>query len=317
MIELVGAGGYADRPIGECSGGEQQRLLIAQALVRRPRLLLLDEPLDSLDLPNQAAVAALISRICAAEGVTVVIVAHDVNPILAYLDRVVYIAAGGAASGTAGRGDHRARRSPGCTGTPVEVLRTSAGPARRRRPAGGTRRARRPPRRGRRAVSTGFSWNLLADFRQMWAFPFMVNAFRAGTIVAVVAGLIGWFMVLRRQTFAGHTLCGGGVPRRGGRHPASGSAPPYGYFAFCVAAAVLIAAATRGARSAGGQAAESALTGTVQAFALACGLLFVALYKGFLNGTTALLFGSFLGITDQPGRRASPRWPSPPSPCWP
>ena len=51
---MVGAGGYADRPIGECSGGEQQRLLIAQALVRRPELLLLDEPLDSLDLPNQA-----------------------------------------------------------------------------------------------------------------------------------------------------------------------------------------------------------------------------------------------------------------------
>ncbi len=97
VIDLVGAGGYADRPIGECSGGEQQRLLIAQALVRRPQLLLLDEPLDSLDLPNQAAVAALISRICRAEGVTVVMVAHDVNPILAHLDRVVYMAAGGAA----------------------------------------------------------------------------------------------------------------------------------------------------------------------------------------------------------------------------
>ena len=53
-IELVGAGDYADRPIGQCSGGEQQRLLIAQALARRPPLLLLDEPLDSLDLPNQA-----------------------------------------------------------------------------------------------------------------------------------------------------------------------------------------------------------------------------------------------------------------------
>ena len=61
---LVGARGYAHRPIGELSGGEQQRLLLAQALVRRPELLILDEPLDSLDLPNQAAVAALVKRIC-------------------------------------------------------------------------------------------------------------------------------------------------------------------------------------------------------------------------------------------------------------
>src|SRR5437762_2825856 len=84
----VGAGEFAHRPIGQLSGGEQQRLLIAQALARRPRLLMLDEPLDSLDLPNQAGVAALISQICRTEGVAVMIVAHDVNPILSYLDRV-------------------------------------------------------------------------------------------------------------------------------------------------------------------------------------------------------------------------------------
>ena len=99
VIELVGARGYAHRPIGELSGGEQQRLLIAQALVRRPDLLLLDEPLDSLDLPNQAAVAALVSRICRRERVGVVMVAHDVNPILSYLDQVLYLARGGAVSG--------------------------------------------------------------------------------------------------------------------------------------------------------------------------------------------------------------------------
>ena len=141
-----------------------------------------------------------------------------------------------------------------------------------------------------------FSWNLLADFRHMWAFPFMVNAFRAGVVVAVVAGLMGWFMVLRRQSFAGHTLAVAAFPGAAGA-TLIGISAAYGYFAFCGAAAVIIAAATRGRRSAGGLAAESALTGTVQALALACGLLFVALYKGFLNGTTALLFGSFLGIT--------------------
>jgi zinc/manganese transport system ATP-binding protein len=100
VIELVGAEEYAGRAIGSLSGGEQQRLLIAQALVRRPRLLMLDEPLDSLDLTNQAAVAALVQRICREEGVAVLLVAHDVNPILGYLDRVIYFAGDTAVAGT-------------------------------------------------------------------------------------------------------------------------------------------------------------------------------------------------------------------------
>ncbi|MGZ4194724.1 MAG: metal ABC transporter ATP-binding protein, partial [Solirubrobacteraceae bacterium] len=87
VIELVGAGSYAGRALGELSGGEQQRLLIATALVRRPRLLILDEPLDSLDLPNQASVAGLIRRVATTEDVAVLLVAHDVNPLAAYLDR--------------------------------------------------------------------------------------------------------------------------------------------------------------------------------------------------------------------------------------
>ena len=91
VIELVGARPYPHRPIGELSGGEQQRLLIAQALVRRPELLLLDEPLDSLDLPTQAAVAALVHEVCRSAGVAVLLVAHDVNPLLPYTDRVVYL----------------------------------------------------------------------------------------------------------------------------------------------------------------------------------------------------------------------------------
>ena len=100
VIELAGAEEYADRAIGSLSGGEQQRLLIAQALVRRPSLLMLDEPLDSLDLTNQAAVAALVQRICREEGVAVLLVAHDVNPILGYLDRVIYFAGDTAVAGT-------------------------------------------------------------------------------------------------------------------------------------------------------------------------------------------------------------------------
>jgi zinc/manganese transport system ATP-binding protein len=126
VIDLVGATAFAGRPIGQVSGGEQQRLLIAQALVKRPRLLVLDEPLDSLDLPSQASIAALISRICREHQVTVMLVAHDVNPILPYLDRVAYVARGGAVCGT----PDEVIRSEILTElyrTPVEVLKASDG----------------------------------------------------------------------------------------------------------------------------------------------------------------------------------------------
>jgi len=126
VIELVGATAYASRPIGEVSGGEQQRLLIAQALVGRPQLLLLDEPLDSLDLPNQSSVAALISRLCRERGVTVMIVAHDANPILSYLDRVVYLARGRAVSGTPAEVITSATLTS-LYETPIEVLSASDG----------------------------------------------------------------------------------------------------------------------------------------------------------------------------------------------
>jgi zinc/manganese transport system permease protein len=146
-------------------------------------------------------------------------------------------------------------------------------------------------------INPAFSWNIVDDIRTMWAYPFMVNAFRAGAVVAIVAGVMGWFMVLRRQTFAGHTLALSAFPGAAGA-TLIGIAASYGYFAFCTAAAAVIALATRGRASHGSsRVSESALTGIVQAFTLACGLLFVALYHGFLNGTTALLFGSFLGIT--------------------
>ncbi len=126
VIDMVGATKFAGRPIGQVSGGEQQRLLIAQALVREPALLLLDEPLDSLDLPNQAASAALLARVSKEANVTVLLVAHNVNPILSYLDRVIYLAKGGVASGT----PEEVITEETLTrlyGTPVEVFRTTDG----------------------------------------------------------------------------------------------------------------------------------------------------------------------------------------------
>jgi zinc/manganese transport system ATP-binding protein len=126
VIELVGASAYAKRPFGELSGGEQQRLLIAQALVRRPRILMLDEPLDSLDLPNQAAVSALVERICRTERVAVLLVAHDVNPLLGYLDQVIYLAGGGALQGSVAEVINGGTLTA-LYGVPIEVLRTGDG----------------------------------------------------------------------------------------------------------------------------------------------------------------------------------------------
>jgi zinc/manganese transport system ATP-binding protein len=126
VLELVGATAYAARPIGQISGGEQQRLLIAQALVREPKMLILDEPLDSLDLPNQSSVAALIKRVCDEQGVTVLMVAHDVNPILPYLDQVVYLA-GGAVMCGAPREVITSENLTKLYRAPIEVLRASDG----------------------------------------------------------------------------------------------------------------------------------------------------------------------------------------------
>jgi zinc/manganese transport system ATP-binding protein len=126
VLDLVDAAGYSRRPIGELSGGEQQRLLIAQALVRRPELLLLDEPLDSLDLPNQAAVASLVRRICRQEQVGVLLVAHDINPILSYLDSVIYLAGGRAIEGRPDEVISSGTLSR-LYGAPIEVLRASDG----------------------------------------------------------------------------------------------------------------------------------------------------------------------------------------------
>jgi zinc/manganese transport system permease protein len=144
-------------------------------------------------------------------------------------------------------------------------------------------------------VADGFTGDVGSDLRQLFQFHFMVNAFRAGTIVAIAAGLIGWYVVLRRQSFVGHTLAVIAFPGAAGA-VLIGISAAWGYFGFCVAGAVIIAAAP--GRRQRGEREDSAVIGTVQAFALACGFLFVTLYRGLLEGVNSLLFGSFLGITD-------------------
>ena len=107
-LAAVGAGDYADAPIGLLSGGEQQRVRIAQALATDPQVLLCDEPLLSLDLGHQRAVSAMIDRRRREHRTGVVFVTHEINPVLDLVDRVLYIA----------NGQHR-------LGTPAEVMNSA------------------------------------------------------------------------------------------------------------------------------------------------------------------------------------------------
>jgi zinc/manganese transport system ATP-binding protein len=102
MLRAVGAAAFADARVGTLSGGEQQRVMIAHALISKPRLLLLDEPLANLDLRSEQEIVSLLARVSKERRVAVLISAHEINPLLPVMDRVVYMAAGRAASGTTG-----------------------------------------------------------------------------------------------------------------------------------------------------------------------------------------------------------------------
>ncbi|MGO4595794.1 metal ABC transporter ATP-binding protein [Leifsonia sp. 2TAF2] len=123
LIDAVGARRYADAAVGSLSGGEQQRLRVAQALAGDPALLLCDEPLLSLDLQHQRGVSELIDRRRREHDSAVVFVTHDVNPVLGMVDRVLYLAGGRFRTGT----PDEVLRSDVLTdlyGTPVDVIRS-------------------------------------------------------------------------------------------------------------------------------------------------------------------------------------------------
>lgn len=124
LLEMVGASGYANRPVSDLSGGEQQRLRAAQALAGDPRVLLCDEPLLSLDLHHQQAISEVIHRQAVERESAVIFVTHEINPILPYVDRVLYLAEGRFHLGTV----DEVMQSSVLTelyGAPVEVLRVN------------------------------------------------------------------------------------------------------------------------------------------------------------------------------------------------
>jgi zinc/manganese transport system permease protein len=129
---------------------------------------------------------------------------------------------------------------------------------------------------------------------QLFAYQFMQNAFLAGTTAAVLAGIVGYFVVLRGEAFAGHTLAIVGFPGAAGAI-LFGLPQLLGLAVLCTASGLGIGVLGRGAVR--DRHAESAAIGTIQAFMLALGFLFVSLYKGLLEGVYSILFGTFLGVT--------------------
>ena len=147
MLDAVDATHFADARVGELSGGEQQRVLIAHALISRPRLLLLDEPLANLDIRSaQEVIGAARPGRQATQRVAILLSAHEMNPLLPVMDRIVYIAGGRVASGTTEEVVRAGRAEQRSTGTTSTSSRSTAGswssPAR----AAATRR-RWPPAR--------------------------------------------------------------------------------------------------------------------------------------------------------------------------
>jgi zinc/manganese transport system permease protein len=145
------------------------------------------------------------------------------------------------------------------------------------------------------SVNPTLGWNLARDLGEVLEYRFMDNALLAGSIVAVMAGLVGWLMVVRREAFAGHTLSMMAFPGASGA-ALIGIPAAWGYFAFCGAGALAIGRFSGASRSSLRE--QSASIGAVQAAALALGFLFVSLYGGVLGDLETLLFGNILAISD-------------------
>jgi zinc/manganese transport system permease protein len=144
-------------------------------------------------------------------------------------------------------------------------------------------------------VNPSLKFDLIADLRELLQFPFMVHALEAGTIVAVFAAAVGWYMVLRRQSFAGHTLSLMAFPGATGA-ALIGIPVSLGYYLACGTAAIAMGQTARAQTR--GFGSETAVIGTVQTVGLAAGYLFLSLNSAILSGTETLLFGTFLGVTE-------------------
>ena len=271
-LDEVGARDFARRSIGELSGGERQRVLLSQALIGRPRLLLLDEPLISLDPAHQKSVVETARGICDDLKIAILFSAHELNPLVNAIDRVLYLGGGEAVIGAVDEVVNGpvlsrlyGRRSKSC--------------------------ASRIAISSWRATSTSSATRIATTNMPtaMLEYDFMRTAFAASGIAAVLAGTVGFFLVLRGQTFAGHALSHVGFTGATGA-VLFGLSPLAGFVGFTFVAGI-------GMGLFGEKLAERDVAiGMMLSLALGLGLLFLHFYTTGATQAAALLFGNVLGV---------------------
>ncbi len=240
--------------------------MIAQALLADPRLLLLDEPLSNLDIAHGQEIIALVDRVCRSRKIAVLLVTHDINPLLSYVDRVLYMANGRCA-----------------VGTPEEVItRSTLSSALRQAGGGGGSDGE--------GVRGGSGDLMFAAIGELYSYQFIQNALMSGLFVAVAAAVSGYFLVGRGFTFAGHALPNIGFAGAAGA-VLIGVRPVYGLFAFTILAAVGMGLAGRDVRE------RDVSIGVIMTFGLGLGLMFLSLYAGYAARIYSILFGTILGIS--------------------
>ncbi len=256
MLAAVDAESFEDARVGTLSGGELQRVLIAHALISRPRLLLLDEPLANLDLRSEQEVVQVLAGVTREQNVAVLVSAHDMNPLLPVMDRVVYLAGGRVASGPIEE-VVRSEVLSELYGSPVTVLHVGgrilvvAEPipdevSTGRRPFTVSNRRpqarRRPGGKPWGSDSSPCRWPVTSFARALFEPGFFSSApvhaaLIAGGVVSLLSASVGVFTVMRGQSFAGHAF--GDIGTTGGSAGfLVGVSPLWGFVGVGMAAAV-------------------------------------------------------------------------------
>ena len=279
-LRAVGASAYADAPVGLLSGGEQQRLRIAQALLGDPKVLLCDEPLLALDLASQRGVTHLIDERRRQSGTPVVFVTHEVNPVLPYVDRILYLVRGKWAIGPPEE-ILTSEQLSDLYGIEVDVIKVRdrylvverGGRASHR-----TGRARPP--RARALMGIGY-------FLQ---FGFAQHALEAAFLVAVSCGLIGPFVITRTMSFAVH-----GTSELAFTGAVAGLLVADNPLAGALVGALIVAALIG---LLGQRATERDSTiGVILAAGLGLGVFLLGYYHGYASEALNILFGNIFGIS--------------------